>query len=53
MHPAVALAAVIGLPDGWRTEVIKAFVVPVAGVAPLDALAPRFEAVPSARDIGK
>jgi len=38
-HPAVALAAAVGLPDPVRTEIIKAFIVPAAGVTPSDALA--------------
>jgi acetyl-CoA synthetase len=33
-HPAVALVAVIGIPDEVRTEIVKAFVVPVADVTP-------------------
>ena len=32
-HPAVAMVAVVGSPDEVRTEIVKAFVVPKAGVA--------------------
>jgi acetyl-CoA synthetase len=37
-HPAVALAAVVGVPDQLRTEIVKAFVVLKPEVAPTDAL---------------
>ncbi len=35
-HPAVAMVAVVGIPDPDRTEIVKAFVVPAPGV---DAIA--------------
>jgi len=38
-HPAVALAAVVGLPDELRTEAVTAVIVPREGVAPGPALA--------------
>ena len=38
-HDAVIEAAVIGVPDPDRTEVVKAFVILAAGVQPSDALA--------------
>jgi acetyl-CoA synthetase len=38
-HPAVTMAAVVGLPDALRTERVTAVVVPAAGAAPGPALA--------------
>lgn len=38
-HPAVAMAAVVGIPDPIRTESIKAWIVLRAGFAASDALA--------------
>ena len=38
-HPAVATVGVVGKPDALRTEIVKAFVVPMRGVEPSDALA--------------
>jgi acetyl-CoA synthetase len=37
-HPAVRMAAVIGIPDATRTEIVKAFIVLNEGFAPGDAL---------------
>ncbi len=37
-HPAVRMAAVIGVPDATRTEIVKAFIVLNAGFEPSDAL---------------
>jgi acetyl-CoA synthetase len=38
-HPAVAMSAVVGIPDPVRTESIKAWIVLRQGFAPTDALA--------------
>src|SRR6266576_1835429 len=38
-HPAVAMSAVVGIPDPIRTEAIKAWIVLRPGFAPNDALA--------------
>jgi acetyl-CoA synthetase len=38
-HEAVQMAAVIGVPDPVRTEIIKAFVIPATGVEGSEALA--------------
>ena len=38
-HDAVQMAAVIGVPDPVRTEVIKAFIISAEGVTPSEALA--------------
>jgi acetyl-CoA synthetase len=37
-HPAVAMVAVVGVPDTVRGEVVKAFIVPREGFAANDAL---------------
>ncbi len=37
-HPAVQLAAVVGVPDPVRTEIVKAFIVLNKGLEPSDAL---------------
>ena len=38
-HPAVAMAAAVGVPDSLRTEIVKAFIVAAPGVETSDALA--------------
>ncbi len=38
-HPAVAMAAAVGVPDSLRTEIVKAFIVPAKGVAGTPELA--------------
>ncbi len=38
-HPAVAMAACVGIPDPVRTEIVKAFVVPAPGHEGSEALA--------------
>ncbi len=38
-HPAVAMAAAVGIPDELRTEIVKAFIVPASGVAGTEELA--------------
>ncbi len=37
-HPAVAMAAAVGKKDALRTEIVKAFIVPRAGVSPSSEL---------------
>ena len=37
-HPKVQISCVIGVPDPYRMQRVKAFVVPKAGVAPGEAL---------------
>ncbi|MEH3116590.1 MAG: AMP-binding protein [Methylorubrum populi] len=48
-HPAVALAAAVGMPDPLRTEVVKAFVTLRAGFSPSEALAAEILAFAKAR----
>lgn len=43
-HPAVRMAAVVGVPDPLRTEIVKAFIILQDGVRPSDALAAEIQA---------
>ncbi|MDQ2104675.1 acyl-CoA synthetase [Azospirillum isscasi] len=43
-HPAVRMAAVVGVPDPLRTEIVKAFIVLQDGVRPSDQLAAEIQA---------
>ncbi|QCO03850.1 acyl-CoA synthetase [Azospirillum argentinense] len=43
-HPAVRMAAVVGVPDPLRTEIVKAFIVLQDGVRPSDELATEIQA---------
>ena len=43
-HPAVALAAVVGMPDALRTEIVKAFIVLKSGREKSNALADEIQA---------
>ena len=48
-HPAVALAAAVGVPDPLRTEVVRAFVTLREGFSPSEALAAEILAFAKAR----
>jgi acetyl-CoA synthetase len=43
-HPAVALAAAVGVPDPVRTEAVKVFIVPAQGFEPSSTLAAEIQA---------
>ncbi len=43
-HPAVAMVAVVGIPDADRTEIVKAFVVPAPGTVPSPELTAELQA---------
>ena len=43
-HPAVAMAAAVGIPDDLRTEIVKAFIVPATGVVGTPELARHIQA---------
>jgi acetyl-CoA synthetase len=43
-HPAVAMVAVVGIPDPDRTEIVKAFVVPAPGAVPSAELTAELQA---------
>jgi acetyl-CoA synthetase len=43
-HPAVAMVAVVGIPDADRTEIVKAFVVPAPGTMPSPELTAELQA---------
>ncbi len=43
-HPAVSMAAVVGVPDATRNEVVKAFIVLNPGYEPSEALAEEIQA---------